>query len=209
MSAAFSKARSQLTCQDGQEAIGLSNFNTSLTAKRFELLHEIAPRASTIAVLVNPKSPAAQTIDAGAAAAAQALGLKLDVIAASSGGEIDSAFVTIVEHGAGAVLVAGDAYFSSWRTQLTALAARYRLPAIYDRKDIAVAGGLISYGMNNFDMYRQAGIFAGQILNGAKAADFPVQQATKVELVVNLKTAKSLGLELPTSVLLSADEVIE
>jgi len=193
----------------GGNLTGLSNFNTSLTAKRFELLHEIAPRASTIAVLVNPKSPAAQTIDAGAAAAAQALGLKLDVIAASSGGEIDSAFVTIVEHGAGAVLVAGDAYFNSRRTQLTALATRYRLPAIYDRKDIAVAGGLISYGMNNFDMYRQAGIFAGQILNGAKAADFPVQQATKVELVVNLKTAKSLGLELPTSVLLSADEVIE
>jgi putative ABC transport system substrate-binding protein len=132
----------------GGNLTGLSNFNTSLTAKRFELLHEIAPRASTIAVLVNPKSPAAQTIDAGAAAAAQALGLKLDVIAASSAGEIDSAFITIVEHGAGAVLVAGDAYFNSRRMQLTALAARYRLPAIYDRKDIAVAGGLISYGMN-------------------------------------------------------------
>jgi len=190
----------------GSNLTGLSNFNTSLTAKRLELLHEIVPRASAIAVLVNPKSPASQTIDAGAEVAAQTLGLQLDVIAASSEGEIDAAFATIVQRGAGALLVAGDAYFNSRRAQLTALAARHRLPAIYHRRDIVMASGLMSYGINNFDMYRQAGIYTGQILNGAKAADLPVQQATKVELVVNLKTAKSLGLELPTSVLLSADE---
>jgi putative ABC transport system substrate-binding protein len=194
----------------GGNLTGLSNFSTSLIAKRLELLHEIVPRASTIAVLVNPKTPVtAQTIDAGAEAAAQALGLHLDVFAASSESEIDAAFDTMVKRGAGAVLVAGDAYFNSRRMQLIALAARNRLPAIYDRRDIAMAGGLMSYGINNFDMYRQAGIYTGQILNGAKPADLPVQQATKVELVINLKTAKSLGLELPTSALLSADEVIE
>jgi len=193
----------------GGNLTGLSNFNTSLTAKRLELLHEIVPRASTIAVLVNPKSPASQTIDAGAEAAAQALGLQLEVLAASSEGEIDAAFATIGQRRVGALLVAGDAYFNIRRAQLTALAARHRLPAIYERRDIAMAGGLMSYGVNNFDMYRRAGIYTGQILNGAKPADLPVQQATKVELVINLKTARSLGLELPTSVLLSADEVIE
>ena len=193
----------------GGNLTGLSNFNTSLTAKRLELLHEIVPRASTIAVLVNPKSPASQAIDAGAEAAAQALGLQLEILAASSEGEIDAAFATIGQRRVGALLIAGDAYFNMRRTQLTALAARHRLPAIYERRDIAMAGGLLSYGVNTFDMYRQAGIYTGKILNGAKPADLPVQQATKVELVVNLKTARSLGLELPTSVLLSADEVIE
>jgi putative tryptophan/tyrosine transport system substrate-binding protein len=193
----------------GGNLTGLSNFNTSLTAKRLELLHEIVPRASTIAVLVNPQSPATQAIDAEAEAAAKSLALRLDVVGASSEGEIDAAFATIVQRGAGALLVAGDAYFNSRRTQLTALAAHHRLPVIYDRREIAMAAGLMSYGINNFDMYRQAGIYTGQLLNGAKAADLPVQQATKVELVVNLKTAKSLGLDLPTSVLLSADEVIE
>jgi putative tryptophan/tyrosine transport system substrate-binding protein len=193
----------------GGNLTGLSNFNTSLTAKRLELLHEIVPRASTIAVLVNPQSPATQTIDAEAEAAAKSLGLQVDVLAASSEGEIDAAFATIVQRGVGALLVAGDAYFNSRRTQLTALAARHQLPAIYDRREIAAAAGLMSYGIKNFDMYRQAGVYTGRILNGAKPADLPVQQATKVELVVNLKTAKSLSLEVPTSVLLSADEVIE
>jgi putative ABC transport system substrate-binding protein len=193
----------------GGNLTGLSNFNTSLIAKRLELLHQIVPRASTIAVLVNPKSPATQTIDAEAQAAAQALGLRVDVLGASTEDEIDAAFATIVQRGAGALLVGGDAYFNSRRAQLIALAARHRLPAIYDRREITMADGLISYGINNFDMYRQAAIYTGQILKGAKPADLPVQQPTKVELVVNLKTAKSLRIELPTSVLLSADEVIE
>jgi putative tryptophan/tyrosine transport system substrate-binding protein len=122
---------------------------------------------------------------------------------------IDAAFADAVHRRAGALLVAGDAYFNSRREKLIALAARYRLPVSYDRKEIATSGGLMSYGMNNVDFYRQAGIYTGQILKGAKPADLPVQQPTKVELVVNLKTARSLGLELPTSVLLSADEVIE
>jgi putative ABC transport system substrate-binding protein len=194
----------------GGNLTGLSNFSTSLTAKRLELLHEIVPHASTIAVLVNPKTPTTrQTIDVEAETAAHALGLQLNILAASSEGEIEAAFATITQRGAGALLIAGDAYFNSRRAQLTTLAARHKVPAIYDRKDIAMAGGLMSYGLNNFDMYRQFGIYTGQILKGAKPADLPVQQPTKVELVLNLKTASSLGLELPTSVLLSADEVIE
>jgi putative tryptophan/tyrosine transport system substrate-binding protein len=128
---------------------------------------------------------------------------------ASTDDEIDGAFRAAVQRGAGALLVAGDAHFNSRRAQFIALAARHRLPANYDRREIAMAGGLMSYGTNNLDFYRQAGIYTGQILKGAKPADLPVQQPTKVELVVNLKTARSLGIELPTSVLLSADEVIE
>ena len=193
----------------GGNLTGLSNFNTRLIAKRFELLHQIVPRANTIAVLVNPKSPATQTIEAEARAAAQALGLRVDVLVASTEDGIDEAFGTAVQRGVGALLVGGDAYFNKRRAQFIALAARHGLPANFDRKEIAIDGGLMSYGMNNFDMYRQVGIYTGQILKGAKPADLSVQQPTKVELVVNLKTAKSLGLELPTSVLLSADEVIE
>ena len=193
----------------GGNLTGLSNFNTRLIAKRFELLHQIVPRADTIAVLVNPKSPATQTIEAEARAAAQLLGLRVDVLVASTEDGIDAAFGTAIQRGVGALLVGGDAYFNSRRAQFIALAARHGLPANFDRKEIAIDGGLMSYGMNNFDMYRQIGIYTGQILKGAKPADLSVQQPTKVELVVNLKTAKSLGLELPTSVLLSADEVIE
>ena len=193
----------------GGNLTGVSNFSTSLTAKRLELLHQVVPRADTIAVLVNSTSPAAQTIHAEARSAAQALGLRVHVLGASTEDEIDAAFAAVPQRGAGGLLVAGDAYFNSRRAQLIALAARYRIPANYDRKEIAIDGGLMSYGMNNVDLYRQFGIYTGQILKGAKPADFPVQQPTKVELVVNLKTARSLGLELPTSVLLSADEVIE
>jgi putative ABC transport system substrate-binding protein len=193
----------------GGNLTGLSNFNTRLIAKRLELLHQIVPRAATIAVLVNPKSPATQTIEAEARAAAQVLGLRMDVLVASTEDGIDAAFGTAIQRGVGALLVGGDAYFNSRRAQFIALAARHRLPANFDRKEIAIDGGLMSYGMNNFDMYRQVGIYTGQILKGAKPADLSVQQPTKVELVINLKTAKSLGLDLPTSVLLSADEVIE
>ena len=193
----------------GRNLTGLSNYNTRLISKRFELLHQAVPRAETIAVMVNPKTPVAQTIEAEARTAAQALGLRMDLLVAGTEDEIDTAFGAAVQHGAGALLVGGDGYFNSRRAQFVALAARHRLPASFDRREIAMAGGLMSYGMNNFDMYRQVGIYTGQILKGAKPADLPIQQPTKVELVVNLKTAKSLGLELPTSVLLGADEVIE
>src|SRR5215471_12005439 len=138
----------------GGNLTGLSNFNATLTAKRLELLHEIVPRASVITVLVNPKSPATQTIRTEAEAAAHALGLQVDVLSAGTEGEIDAAFATIVQRGAGALVVSGDAYFNSRRGQFITLAARHRIPAIYDRKDIAMDGGLLSYGINNFDMYR-------------------------------------------------------
>ena len=193
----------------GGNLTGVSNFNTSLTAKRLELLHQVVPRGGSIVVLVNSSSPATQTIESEARSAAEALGVRLDVLGASTEDEIDTAFAAAAQRGAGGMLVAGDAYFNSRRAQLIALAARHRIPANYDRKEIAIDGGLMSYGMNNVDLYRQVGIYTGQILKGAKPADFPVQQPTKVELVVNLNTARSLGLELPTAVLLSADEVIE
>jgi putative ABC transport system substrate-binding protein len=127
----------------------VSNYNTSLTAKRLELLHQVVPRADTIAVLVNSTSPAGQTIETEARSAAQALGLRLDVLGASTEGEIDAAFAAAAQRGAGGLLVAGDAYFNSRRAQLIALAARHRIPANYDRKEIAIDGGLMSYGMNN------------------------------------------------------------
>jgi ABC-type uncharacterized transport system substrate-binding protein len=195
--------------QPGGNLTGLSNFNTSLTAKRLELLREVVPRAAAIAVLVNPRSPSVETVRAEAQAASQVLKLRVDVVGAATETEIDAGMADAVRRGAGALVVAGDAYFNSRREQLIALAARHRLPALYDRKEIVVAGGLMSYGISNFDQYRQIGIYTGQILKGAKPADLPVQQPTKVELIVNLQVARSLGLELPTSVLLSADEVIE
>jgi ABC-type uncharacterized transport system substrate-binding protein len=182
----------------GGNLTGISNFNTSLTAKRLELLRQIVPRAETMAVLLNSTSPAAQTTEAEARMAARALRARVDLLAASTVNEIDAAFAAAAERRAGALLVAGDAFFNSRRAQLIALATRYRLPVSYDRREIAMAGGLMSYGVNYFDFYRQAAIYTGQILKGAKPADLPVQQPTKVELVVNLKTATSLGLELPT-----------
>jgi putative ABC transport system substrate-binding protein len=193
----------------GGNLTGMTNFNTRLTAKRLELLQQISPRAAMIAVLVNSKTPVTPMIESELRVAAQTLGVRAEVLGAASEDEIDRAFATAVARGAGAMLVSGDAYFNSRRSQITTLAGRHKLPAIYDRRDIAAAGGLLSYGMNYFDFYRQAGIYTGQILKGAKPADLPVQQPSKVVLVVNLKTAKSLGLELPTSVLLSADEVID
>jgi putative ABC transport system substrate-binding protein len=158
---------------------------------------------------MNSKSPATQTIEAEARTAAQTLGVRVEGLGASTEEEIDATFVIAVQRGAGALLVAGDAFFNSRHAQFTALAARHKLPAIYDRREVAMADGLMSYGMNYIDIYRQAGIYTGQILKGAMPAELPVQLPTKVEFVVNLRTAKSLGLELPTSVLLSADEVIE
>ena len=193
----------------GSNLTGLSNFNTQLMAKRLELLHQVAPRSAIVAVLVNSKNPATQTIEREVRAAAQTLGLRVDVLDAGTEDEIDNAFLAAVQRNVGAILVSGDAFFNSRRTQITALAARHKLPAIYDRREIAIADGLMSYGMSYFDFYRQAGVYTGQILKGANPADLPVQQPTKVELVINVKTAKSLGLELPTSVLLSADEMIE
>jgi putative ABC transport system substrate-binding protein len=188
---------------------GISNYNVTLVAKRLEMLHQVVPEASTIALLVNPNTNTSQSMEAEGNRAAAVLGLRLIVLRAGIESEIDSAFATLVREHAGALVVAGDSFFFSRFEQIGALAARHRVPAIFDRREDTVAAGLMSYGTNVVDLHRQAGVYAGKILKGAKPSDLPVEQATKVELVVNLKTARALGIEMPTSILLRADEVIE
>src|SRR5262249_31207897 len=188
---------------------GPTKFHTTLAAKRLELMHQVAPNASTIAMLVNPTTPATKATEAEAKTATETLGLRLKLVYASTADEIDAAFASLVTDKVGALVVTGDAFFASRFEQIVALAARDRVPVLYDRREDVVAGGLMSYGTNLIDLYRQAGVYAGKILNGARPADLPVEQATKIELVVNLKTAKSLGIDMPMSILLRADEVIE
>jgi putative ABC transport system substrate-binding protein len=188
---------------------GVSIFNVTLVAKRLELMHQVVPEAGVIALLVNPTTPAGQSMAAEGHRAAEILGLRLILLRASTESNIDSAFATLATERASALVVAGDSFFFSRFEQIAALAARYKVPAAYTRREETVAGGLMSYGTNVVDLYRQAGVYAGKILKGAKPADLPVEQATKIELVVNLKTARTLGIDMPTSILLRADEVIE
>jgi putative tryptophan/tyrosine transport system substrate-binding protein len=180
-----------------------------LVAKRLELLRELVPKAAVIAMLINPDNPTNEPEARDGQAAALALGQKLFVLRANSPSEVDVAFATMVEHQAEAFLIGSDQFFNDRRNQLVSLAARHALPAIYFLRDFAQAGGLISYGNSLPELYRQAGAYAGRILKSEKPADLPVMQATKFETVLNLKTAKALGLEVPTSILLRADEVIE
>jgi putative tryptophan/tyrosine transport system substrate-binding protein len=170
----------------------------------------MAPRASTIGMLVNPTNPDAEIETKDAQAAAQELGRKLLVVKASTENDIEAAFATLTEQGAGALVVAGDPFFfGKGGNQIIALAARHRMPAIYVLREYPAAGGLMSYGTSFNEAYRQGGIYVGRILNGAKPADLPVIQSTKFEFVINLKTAKALGLDVPPSLLAIADEVIE
>jgi putative ABC transport system substrate-binding protein len=180
-----------------------------LMAKRLELLSELVPQAGMIAVLVNPNDANAERIIRDVQEAARARGVQLHVLKAGSESEIDAAFPSLVQLQAGGLVVGTDPFFNSRREQLVALASRHAVPAIYEWREFAAAGGLISYGTSLAGIYRQDGIYAGKILKGAKPADLPVQQPTTFELVVNLKTAKALGLTIPQSVLLRADEVIE
>jgi putative ABC transport system substrate-binding protein len=193
----------------GGNLTGVSSLTTSIVAKRLELLHEVVPKVGVVAALVNPSNPNIRIETKELHEGAQALGLRLQVLNASTGREIDSAFENLVQEGAGALLVATDAFFASRAGQLLPLAEGYAVPAIYEWREFAVVGGLMSYGTNWFDVARQTGVYAGKILKGAKPADLPVQQSTKVELVINLKTAKALGLTFPLSLLGRADEVIE
>ena len=193
----------------GGNLTGFSNINAELTPKRLELLSELVPQAKVIALLVNPNNPNTESIIRDMQEAARVKGLQLAILKAGTESEIDAALATIVERHAGAVVVGGDPFFFSRREQLLALASRHAVPASYPWRDVAAAGGLISYGIDNLPVWRQAGIYAGRILKGAKPADLPVQQPTIFELVVNLKTAEALGLTVPPSILARATEVIE
>jgi putative ABC transport system substrate-binding protein len=191
----------------GGNLTGVSSLD--LTPKRLELLSELVPRANVIALLVNPSNAASERIVQDAEEAARTKGVQLRILKASTESEIDTAFATLVELRAGALILPSDAYLNSRREQIVVLAARHAVPAIYDWREYPAAGGLISYGMSLPAAYRLVGVYAGKILKGAKPADLPVQQPTTFELVVNLKTAKALGLTVPQSILARADEVIE
>ena len=193
----------------GGNLTGFSNFGGDLMGKRLELLCELAPQARVIALLWSPKAPNVQHLIGAAQEAAGAKGVQLPTLKAATEGEIDAAFASLVELQAGALLVVPDAFFSSRRDQLVALASRHAVPALYWVQRFAAAGGLISYGISDIAVISQVGIYAGRILKGAKPADLPVQQPSKFELVVNLKTAAALGLTVPPSILARADEVIE
>jgi putative ABC transport system substrate-binding protein len=182
---------------------------STLTAKRLELLHELVPAATVIAALINPNNPAAEDDTRELNEAARALGLQLHILNASSERDFEPAFATLIQQRAGAVLVGADSFFVDRRDQLVALTARHLVPAIYFGRDFPAGGGLMSYGASRSDAYRQAGVYVGRILKGEKPGDLPVQQAVKIELVINLKTAKALGLTVPLIMQMTADEVIE
>jgi putative ABC transport system substrate-binding protein len=193
----------------GGNVTGVSSMSGELGAKRLELLQELVPRAARFAVLVNPNNPLAEAFVTDVRAAAAAIGRQIEVFTAGTGRDIDTAFTMLLEKRADALQVGPDPLFVSRRVQLATLAARHAVPAIYPFRDDAEAGGLMSYGPSNTDLVRQAGIYTGRVLKGEKPADMPILRATKFELVINLKTAKALGLEVPPTLLARADEVIE
>jgi ABC-type uncharacterized transport system substrate-binding protein len=194
----------------GGNLTGFSNLTSELNPKRLELISELVPQARVIALLVNPSNPGfTERVMRDVEEAARAKGVQLPVLKAGTESEIDAAFPTLVEPHAGALFVGGDPFFNSRREQLVALASRHAVPAIYERREFVAAGGLISYGPSLTAAFRLIGTYAGKILKGAKPADLPVQQPTKFELVINLKTAKALGLTVPQALLMRADEVIE
>lgn len=194
----------------GGNITGISFFNSAdLESKQLELLRKVVPKADLIGVLVNPTVAAAESQEREALGAARALGLQLLIVSADSERDFDTAFATLVQQRAGALLIAGNALFTGQRDRLVALAARYALPTIYPLREFVVGGGMMSYGTSVNDAYRMAGIYAGRILKGEKPSDLPVLLPTKFELVINLKTAHALRLEIPPSLLAIADEVIE
>jgi putative ABC transport system substrate-binding protein len=194
----------------GGNLTGVVTLNVEVAAKRLELLHELVPTATIVALLVNPTSTAlAETTTRDLEAAASTLGLELHVLHASSEREIDAAFATLVQLRAGALVIGADPLFTSRSEQLAALTIRHRVPAIYQFREFVSTGGLMAYGSTVLDTYRPLGVYTGRILKGEKPAELPVQQATKVELVINLKTAKALGLTVPLPMIGRVDEVIE
>jgi putative tryptophan/tyrosine transport system substrate-binding protein len=194
----------------GGNVTGVTNLNVEVGPKRLELLHELLPSVTVIAVLVNPASPAiAELFLRSMQAAAHTLGLKLHVLHASTERDFDTAFATLVQLRAGALVISPEILYNARIEQLAALTVRHAVPAIYQYRQFVAAGGLLSYGSDEREYYRQVGSYVGRILKGEKPGDLPVQQATKVELIINLKTAKALGLTVPLPLLARADEVIE
>jgi putative ABC transport system substrate-binding protein len=193
----------------GGNVTGLAALTVEVAAKRLEVLHELLRTSAAVALLVNPNNPVTEPETKVMRDAARSLGLQLHVLDASTEGEIDAAFEKLIEVRAGGLVVIADAFFTNQRDQIVALAARHAVPAIYGLREFAAGGGLMSYGIDLADAYRQVGIYAGKILKGAKPADLPVQRVVRVEFVINLKTAKTLGLTFPITLLGRADEVIE
>ena len=193
----------------GGNLTGLNILLTELMPKRLELISELVPQAGVIALLVNPNSAGAERQTRDLQEAARARRVQLIILKAGTESEIDGAFGSLVQSQAGALLVGADAFFNSRREKLVALAARFAVPAIYEWREFAELGGLVSYGPSQTDLWRQVGIYTGKILKGAKPGDLPIQQPTTFELVVNLNTAKALGLTIPPSILARATEVLE
>jgi putative ABC transport system substrate-binding protein len=194
----------------GGNVTGVTSLNIEVAPKRLELLHELLPSATIMALLVNPAVPAlAEPASRTSQAAARALGLQLHVVHASSERDFDAIFESVIQLHAGALVIGPDNLFSAHSKQLAALAVRHALPAVYEFRQFAAAGGLMSYGSSETEYYRLVGTYAGRVLKGDKPADLPVQQSTKVELIINLKTAKALGITFPLTMLGRADEVIE
>jgi putative ABC transport system substrate-binding protein len=194
----------------GGNVTGVTQTNVETTPKRLQLLHELVPTASIVALLVNPTDPAiTETTTKDVQAAARALGLELHVLTASTESDLDRVFAKLIELRAGGLVIGSGTFFTGRSEQLGALTVRHAVPAVYDKREFAVAGGLISYGGNIADSYRLAGVYTGRILKGDKPADLPVQQVAKVEMTINLKTAKALGLNIPEPLIGRADEVIE
>jgi putative ABC transport system substrate-binding protein len=193
----------------GGNATGVSVFTITLEVKRLDLLHQLVPAVALIGVLFDPKFPSADIQMREVQQAAHAIGRQIHLLNASTESEIEAAFATLVQARAGAVAVTGNPFLNSQRNLLVALAARHAIPAMFEAREFAVAGGLMSYGPSITDVYRGVGVYAGRILKGEKPADLPVQQPMKFEFVINLKTAIKLGLEIPPILLTRADEVIE
>jgi putative tryptophan/tyrosine transport system substrate-binding protein len=193
----------------GGNLTGVTQLGEEATPKRLELLHELLPTARVMALLVNPAEPLTESQVHVSLAAAKTLGLELNVLNASTERDFDAAFAKLAELRAGGLTIAGASVFTSHIEQLAALTVRHRIPAVYQRREFAAAGGLVSYGTNIADTHRLVGIYTGRVLKGEKPADLPVQQATKVELYINLKTAKALGITVPLPLSGRADELIE
>jgi putative ABC transport system substrate-binding protein len=193
----------------GGNATGVSRLSVEVSSKLVELLHEAVPKVAVVGLLVNPTNPNAAELTKNVEAAAAGFGQKLALVKTRTGGEIDAAFATLVAMRAGAIVVPNDALFLTQRNQLVALAARHAIPAAYAYREAVAAGGLMSYGAEVAEAYYQIGIYAGKILAGAKPSELPVQQQSKIDLVINMKTAKTLGITFPLTILGRADEVIE